>query len=116
MVEDIVGTVAHEHGQGSFLELSWWVGALRHQLAAFRREANALAAASLIPLSQLDAVIGRGNAEINAQWRDLLSLLSPVPILSEIPEVNDRALVQLAALQGQVGQYLSDTDTESESV
>jgi cyclic beta-1,2-glucan synthetase len=33
-IEDIVGALAHEHGEVSFKELRWWVGALTHQVGA----------------------------------------------------------------------------------
>src|SRR5262249_49965349 len=41
-IEDIVNALAHEHGDVSFKELRWWVGALTHQVAARRRDVEAL--------------------------------------------------------------------------
>ena len=39
-IEDIVNALAHEHGEVSFKELRWWVGALKHQVDSRRRDAR----------------------------------------------------------------------------
>jgi cyclic beta-1,2-glucan synthetase len=41
-IEDIVNALVHEHGEVSFKELRWWVGALQHQLKSCRRDAESL--------------------------------------------------------------------------
>ena len=54
-IEDIVNALAHEHGEVSFKELRWWVGALNHQVGALRRDAEGLTNwARLLPLLQTE--------------------------------------------------------------
>ncbi len=93
-IEDIVKALAHEHGEGSFKELSWWVGALKHQVSAYRRDAEVLTSwGRLLPtlLSETETN--------DADWVSLLEALESVPSLAEVPQLCDRVLVQLAALE-----------------
>ncbi len=93
-IEDIVNALAHEHGEVNFKELRWWVGALKHQVNCCQRDAEALTSwGRLLPL--LDSEISDSDAELAS----IVQPLSVVPTLAEVPQLCDRALVQLAALQ-----------------
>ena len=93
-IEDIVNALAHEHGDVSFKELRWWVGALKHQVGARRRDAEALTGwARLLP--SLEAQTNESDKD----WARILKLLQQVPTLAEVPQLCDKALVQLAAMQ-----------------
>ncbi len=94
-IEDIVNALAHEHGDNTFKELRWWVGALQNQVGRLRKDVEALTSwGALLPLVE---------AEISdTEWAPILKLLQRVPTLAEIPQLCDRALVQLAAVQDHV--------------
>src|ERR1043166_5004519 len=103
-IDDIVKALAHEHGEVSFKELRWWVGALQHQVSSRRRDVEALTAwGRLLPL--LESEIGAEDAD----WVPILKLLQQVPAVAEIPQLCDRALVQLAAIQEHVSPTLAQT-------
>jgi cyclic beta-1,2-glucan synthetase len=103
-IEDIVNALAHEHGDVSFKELRSWVGALQHQVDCRRRDIEALTAwGRLLPL--LESEIGTNDKD----WASLLKLLQEVPALADIPQLCDRALVQLAAMQEHVSPDLVQT-------
>jgi cyclic beta-1,2-glucan synthetase len=92
-IEDIVNALAHEHGEVSFKELRWWVGALQHQVSCRRRDAEALTSwGSLLRLPELPD-------DSNNEWAAVRKLLQRVPTLAEAPQLCDKALVQLAAMQ-----------------
>ena len=103
-IEDIVNALAHEHGEVSFIELRWWVGALKHQVSCYRRDAEALTNWGSL-LSLVEAEIGDADKD----WASILALLQRVPTLAEIPQLCDRALVQLAAMQEHVAPALAQT-------
>ena len=92
--EDIVNALAQEHGESSFKELRWWVGAFKHQVDSRRRDAEALTAWGRL-LRLLRSEIQPGNKD----WSSLLETLEVVPTLAEVPQLCDRVLVQLAALE-----------------
>ena len=98
-IDDIVNALAHEHGEVSFKELRWWVGALQHQADCRRRDAEALSTWARL-LSLLESEI----TDSDKDWAALLKLLQEVPTLAEVPQLCDKALVQLAAMQ----QYASE--------
>ena len=103
-IDDIVRALAHEHGEVSFKELRFWVGALQHQVSSRRRDVEALTAwGRLLPL--LESEIGAEDAD----WVPILKLLQQVPAVAEIPQLCDRALVQLAAIQEHVSPTLAQT-------
>src|SRR6185369_14988616 len=86
-IEDIVNALVHEHGEVSFKELRWWVGALQHQVKSLRRDAESL--------TSWGHLLSSVEQEINdAAWS---IVLQQVPTLAEIPQLCDKALVQLAA-------------------
>ncbi len=93
-IEDICNALAHEHGEVSFKELRWWIGALKHQVDSRRRDAQTLANwARLLPAVESPA------GDPDKDWDRVLKLLQRVPTLAEIPQLCDKALVQLAAMQ-----------------
>ena len=93
-IEDIVRSLAHEHGEGAFKELSSWVGSLKHQVSSHHRDAEVLTAWGRL-LASLRSEIKSDDHE----WQSLLQTLEAVPTLTEVPQLCDRALVQLAALE-----------------
>jgi cyclic beta-1,2-glucan synthetase len=112
-IEDIINALAHEHGDENFKELRWWLGALQHQVNSCRRDAD-----TLVPwghlLSHLQAETaaeGAGDAlgQSGNRWEPLVNLLLAVPTLAEVPEVCDRALIQLAGAQGEETGRLPET-------
>jgi cyclic beta-1,2-glucan glucanotransferase len=103
-IEDIVNALAHEHGEGSFKELRWWVGALTHQVKSRRRDAD-----SLTSWNRLLSLIDPDTANSNTEWASIVNLLQHVPTLAEVPQLCDRALVQLAAMQNHASPTLEQT-------
>jgi len=103
-IDDIVNALAHEHGENTFKELRWWVGALQHQVSCSIRDVEALTSwGRLLPLVETE--IG----ETDKDWQPILKLLQTVPSLAEIPQLCDRALVQLAAMQDHLSPALTQT-------
>ncbi|HKR11781.1 MAG TPA: glucoamylase family protein [Pyrinomonadaceae bacterium] len=91
-IEDIVNALAHEHGEPTFKELRWWVGALKHQVASHRRDADQITSWGRL----LTALRSQVN---DPEWSSILQTLEHVPTLAEAPQIADRLLVQLAALE-----------------
>jgi cyclic beta-1,2-glucan synthetase len=79
-IEDIVAALAHEHGGEEFSDLSWWTSALARAARNFRRDLTLLA-----PWSA-------AAADVKAPEIDAIAVHS----LAELPDVCDRALVDLA--------------------
>jgi cyclic beta-1,2-glucan synthetase len=103
-IEDIVSALAHEHGEGSFKELRWWVGALTHQVKSCRRDID-----SLTSWSRLLPLIDQETVDSNQEWASIVNLLQHVPTLAEVPQLCDRVLVQLAAMQNHASPALEQT-------
>jgi cyclic beta-1,2-glucan synthetase len=103
-IEDIVNALAHEHGEVSFKELRSWVGALQHQVGSRRRDAESLTNWGRL-LSLVESEIG----DTDKDWAPILKLLQRVPTPAEIPQLCDRALVQLAAMQEHIAPALTQT-------
>ncbi len=129
-IEDIINALAHEHGEVNFQELRWWLGALQNQVACCRRDADTLVPWSHL-LSTLHAELWeRGHparklpegAQVRAssssaggmpalpgKWQPLVELLETVPTLAEVPEVCDKALVQIAGSESDETGNLVET-------
>ncbi len=103
-IEDIVNALAHEHGEVSFKELRWWVGSLTHQVAARRRDVEAL-----LNWSRLLPLVDQDTVDSNKEWASILDLLHDVPTLAEVPQLCDKALVQLSAMQNHASPALAQT-------
>jgi cyclic beta-1,2-glucan synthetase len=93
-MEDIVNALAHEHGEGSFKELRWWVGALKHQVSSHGRDAEVLTPWGRLLRSLRSEVSSAGD-----EWTALIEALEVVPAFADVPQLCDRILVQLAALE-----------------
>jgi cyclic beta-1,2-glucan glucanotransferase len=103
-IEDIVGALSHEHGAEGFRELAWWVSAFRHQLRSYHRDFNTLVPWGAELTSHLEPIIRKGGAEIERSWGEIATLLAIVPAPSELAEICDAALVQLAALKAKIAE------------
>jgi cyclic beta-1,2-glucan synthetase len=102
-IEDIVNALAHEHGEVVFKELLWWVGALKHQVAARLRDVEALTNWSrLLPLIEREV-------DSDKEWAPIVHMLQHVPTLADVPQLCDRALVQLAAMQNHSSPTLAQS-------
>ncbi len=101
-IEDIVNALVHEHGEASFKELRWWVGALQHQVHSRRRDADALTG-----WGRLLRTVETGAAD--EDWASIVKLLQAVPTLGELPQLCDKALVQLSAMQEHASDPLAQT-------
>ncbi|HEV2833823.1 MAG TPA: hypothetical protein VGW58_00825, partial [Pyrinomonadaceae bacterium] len=92
-IDDIVNALAHEHGETTFKELRWWVAALNHQVSSLQRDLESLTPWARL-LSELKQTIGADD-----EWATVLKLLEDVPTLADVPQLCDKALVQLSAFQ-----------------
>ncbi|HEY2963409.1 MAG TPA: glucoamylase family protein [Pyrinomonadaceae bacterium] len=92
-IEDIVNALAHEHGESTFKELRWWVSAFCHQVSCYQRDVESLMAWGRL-LPELKATTGASE-----DWTSVLEPLQEVPTLAEVPQLCDRVLVQLSAIQ-----------------
>lgn len=99
-IEDIINALAHEHGEVNFKELRWWLGALQHQVSSCRRDADALVPWGRL-LTQVQADATTDGSSNDSEWQSLMSLLQAVPTLAEVPEVCDRALLQLSGAKSE---------------
>ena len=102
-IEDIVNALAHEHGEVSFTELKWWVSALQHQVNSRQRDVEALT-----NWGRLLTLIEK-ETEVDSGWPSLVELLERVPAPAEVPQLCDRALVQLAAMQEHASPAVAQT-------
>ncbi len=103
-ITDIVDALSIEHGPESFQDLRWWVGALQQQVRSYRRDVMTLMPWGHLSLSAIEAAIERFDEETTAQWRDVADLLDAVPTPLEVPELADRVLLKLAALQARLAE------------
>jgi cyclic beta-1,2-glucan synthetase len=88
-IDDIVNALSHEHGEPSFKEIRWWVGALQHQATFWKRDLDALCAwGRLLPLLKSETT--------DPHWQEIVKTLDSVPTLAAITPLCDRLLVQLA--------------------
>ena len=92
-IDDIVNALAHEHGEINFKELRWWVNAFKHQVSYLQRDAESLTTWGRL-LPELKQAIGASE-----EWAAIIKLLQEVPTLAEVPQLCDKALVQLSAFQ-----------------
>ena len=92
-IEDIVNALAHEHGEVTFKQLRSWAGALSHQVGSYRRDAD-----SLTTWGRLLPLLNSQTTPATEEWQSILDQLRAVPTLAEVPQLCDRMLVQLAAL------------------
>ena len=72
-IDDIVNSLAHEHGETNFKELRWWVGAFKRQVDNLERDAESLTAWGRL-LPGLKQAIGASE-----EWAAIVKLLQEVP-------------------------------------
>jgi cyclic beta-1,2-glucan synthetase len=106
VTEDIVEALSQDHGQETFRDLRWWVGALRHQVGSYVRDLNGLLTWS-DALSQAELALRDWQGEEDVLWQETSALLRSIPSLAAIPEIADRALVQLANLRARLAELTS---------
>ncbi|HEY0730220.1 MAG TPA: glucoamylase family protein, partial [Pyrinomonadaceae bacterium] len=104
-IDDIVNALAHEHGEINFKELRWWVSALKHQVTCLRRDTESLTTWGRL-LPELKQAIGASQ-----EWAAITKLLQEVPTLAEVPQICDKALVQLSAFQDHDSTQLAQVST-----
>jgi cyclic beta-1,2-glucan synthetase len=100
VIDDIVAALSLEHGGQEFTELRWWTSSLLHEVRNYRRDLNLLAPWSVGSSTNLS--LSKQNAEPAWQWESVSEQLDSVPSLARISEICDQALVQLAALRGEI--------------
>ena len=105
-IDDIVNALAHEHGETNFKELRWWVGALNHQVGSLQRDAELLTTWGRL-LPELKQAIGTSE-----EWSAIAKLLQEVPTLAEVPQLCDKALVQLSAFQNHDSPQLAQVSAK----
>lgn len=105
-IDDIVMALAHEHGEISFKELRWWVGAFKHQVTCLQRDTESLTTWGRL-LPELKQAIGASE-----EWAPIVKLLQEVPTLAEVPQLCDRALVQLSAFQDHDSTQIAHVSTK----
>jgi cyclic beta-1,2-glucan synthetase len=104
IIEDIVGALTLEHGLESFSDLSWWIGALRHQLRGLRRDSTTLVPWSEVRTADIEDFIYGAGVAARQRWDHIKNLTQKIPALAEIPELCDQVIVELAVLQAQVAE------------
>jgi cyclic beta-1,2-glucan synthetase len=114
-ITDIVDALSIEHGPASFQDLRWWVGALRQQVRSYQRDLITLTPWGQLSLSPIELAIAGLEKETEAHWRDVAVLLDSVPTLLEIPELADKALLKLAALQTLLAESTAAVGHEAQS-
>src|SRR6185503_3337213 len=106
-IEDIVNALSHEHGEASFQELRWWLGALHGQVEAHRRDGD-----TLLPwgrmLRPLESLITTNELPSVSAQQPLLTLLQQVPNLGGLADICDQALVRVAALRTESSDQAKD--------
>jgi cyclic beta-1,2-glucan synthetase len=109
VVEDIVDVFAQEHGEESFKELRFWVSDFTHQTRSFLRDLDALSPGSTALNRDLDPLFAGLSEELNSRWREIGASLNRTSSLSDVSDLCDGALTQLAALYADVELLPSET-------
>ena len=105
-IEDIINALAHEHGEVNFKELRWWLGSFQHQIRSAFRDGETFA-----PWGRSKFLSTKGTTgQPGVDFASLVDLLGTVPTLANVPEVCDKALVQLAAMRSDSGAVDSSFD------
>ncbi|MEJ7616444.1 MAG: hypothetical protein WKF30_05615 [Pyrinomonadaceae bacterium] len=102
VIEDMVESLAHEHGGANFEELRAWVSALKRQAFQHRRDLETLTPWALLPRASAEAVELPTNAsdEDRADWAALTEAFDRVLTPAEIPEFCAGALRLLERMPG----------------
>jgi len=113
IIEDIVGALTLEHGPESFTDLSWGISALRHQLRSLRRDLTTLLPVAESRTNSVDAFIKQAGPEAGERWQTIQALNNRVPSLSEVSELCDKAVVELAVLQAHVAEVKESSPAQT---
>jgi cyclic beta-1,2-glucan synthetase len=105
-IDDIVNALAHEHGEANFKELRWWVGAFKQQVNSLQRDIESLTTWGRL-LPELKQAVGASE-----EWTAIIKLLQQVPSLAEVPQLCDKALVQLSAFQNHDSSQLAQVSAK----
>ncbi|HKR60784.1 MAG TPA: glucoamylase family protein [Pyrinomonadaceae bacterium] len=95
VIEDIVNTLAQEHGADTYEELRWWARAFLRQVSSFVGDLQ-----ELTPWAVSSVARSSATASVGVQAPSISETLKSVPTLAELPQLIDDALVQLAGLSG----------------
>ncbi|HYY57778.1 MAG TPA: glucoamylase family protein [Pyrinomonadaceae bacterium] len=102
-IDDIVAALAHEHGHENFTELRFWIGSLSRQAQACQRDMRILAPRESNALrAHLDRLVKVFPGEAATRLYDNARALETAAGISEMAEQYEAALVNLAALRGEV--------------
>ncbi|MEK6303548.1 MAG: glucoamylase family protein [Acidobacteriota bacterium] len=107
-VEDMIGALSHEHGDGKFDQVHSWTYSLMHQLREHRRDLNGLAPWSLAFSPAVSAPITSCSEEIASEWKTILGSLDRVPTLDQVAPVCADAVLKLSALRITIDQCPGD--------
>jgi cyclic beta-1,2-glucan synthetase len=116
-IDDIVGALAHEHGQHNFTELRFWLSASQRQTEGCLRDMRLLApigtrglGARLEPFAADFAGVPLTQLQLNA------SVLEGTTSVALMAEQYEAALVNLAALKGEVEARRQSSNSSSNDV
>jgi cyclic beta-1,2-glucan synthetase len=107
-IDDIVGALAHEHGPENFTELRFWISATSRQVEAYQRDMRILAVDGAALMAQLEPLARGFPGEAADQLLKNAQALESVGSISEMADLYEAALVNLAALSGETRRPGSD--------
>jgi cyclic beta-1,2-glucan synthetase len=107
VIDDIVAALSLEHGGDEFTELRWWTSSLLHEVRDYRRDLNLMTPWGVAGTVALDSIASQTD-DIRESWKVITNALDRVPSLAHLSEICDSALVELAALRGQLEQTRSE--------
>ncbi len=109
VIEDIVGALAHEHGAENFVELRFWLDALRRQSQNLTRDLHALAHESFTLAALLAPHIQFCSADTRARWEETARELNRVATPARISERCVDALAQISLMRGEIARDAAAT-------
>ena len=116
-IDDIVGALAHEHGQEIFSELRFWISSTSRQALAYQRDMRFLAPGETSGglSAQLEPFVVDFSGEALAQLQANARVIEGTTSVSQMAQQYEAALVNLAALGGEVEarrQQSSDSSSD----
>ena len=103
-IDDIIGALAHEHGNEQFEQLSGWTHSLTHHCGKHNRDFATLAPWASALTSVAAASIASCSEESLSEWNEVVSLLDRVPTLDELTTICGDAQGKLSQLQHKIEQ------------
>jgi cyclic beta-1,2-glucan synthetase len=101
-IDDIVGALSHEHGKESFTELRFWISSCVRQTQACQRDMRILALDTATLSASLEPFVKDFSGEAWERLRANVLALEGVGSISKMAEEYEAALVNMAALRGEV--------------